>query len=135
MSIIGSLSAQDWQDSYVEAQDLAKNNNKNLLLVFAGSDWCAPCIKLEKTIWESEDFKEFSKSDLVLYRADFPRKKVNKLPENLAEQNNQLAEKYNPEGHFPLVVLLGENNTILGQTGYMKLSPQAYINHLKTFVK
>lgn len=132
MSVVTSLSAQDWQENYKEAQALAKENDKNLLLVFAGSDWCAPCIKLEKTIWESEEFKKFAETDLILYRADFPRKKANKLSEELTAQNNNLAEKYNAQGHFPLVVLLNEEAKVLGQTGYLKLSPDEYITHLKS---
>ncbi|CAM4352647.1 thioredoxin family protein [Zobellia nedashkovskayae] len=132
MSVVTSLSAQDWQENYKEAQAMAKENDKNLLLVFAGSDWCAPCIKLEKTIWESEEFKKFAETDLILYRADFPRKKANKLSEELTAQNNNLAEKYNAQGHFPLVVLLNEEAKVLGQTGYLKLSPDEYITHLKS---
>ncbi|WP_225901927.1 thioredoxin family protein [Zobellia barbeyronii] len=132
MSVVTSLSAQDWQENYAEAQALAKKNDKNLLLVFAGSDWCAPCIKLEKTIWESEEFKKFAEADLILYRADFPRKKANKLSEELTAQNNGLAEKYNSQGHFPLVVLLNKEAEVLGETGYLKLSPNEYITHLKS---
>ncbi|WP_289063245.1 thioredoxin family protein [uncultured Zobellia sp.] len=135
MSFVSSLFAQNWQENYAEAQALAKETNKNLLLVFAGSDWCAPCIKLEKTIWESANFKQFAKTDLVLYKADFPRKKANKLSKDLVIQNADLAEQYNPQGHFPLVVLLNEEGKVLGNTGYLKLTPEAYVNHLKTFLK
>jgi len=132
LSMVASISAQDWQENFANAQALAKKNNKGLLLVFAGSDWCAPCMKLEKAIWESEDFKSFSKSDLVLYKADFPRKKANRLSEAMTAQNHRLAEKYNPKGHFPLVVLLNGDAEVLGQTGYLKLSPNEYITHLKS---
>jgi hypothetical protein len=42
--------------------------------VFSGSDWCAPCIKLDKSIWQSTEFKEYAASNLILERADFPKK-------------------------------------------------------------
>ncbi len=50
-----------------------------MLLVFHGSDWCAPCIKLQKKIWQSEQFKTYSKESLVIVKLDFPRKKANQL--------------------------------------------------------
>ena len=31
--------------------------DKNIIIVFSGSDWCAPCIKLDKNIWQSDAFK------------------------------------------------------------------------------
>ena len=130
-----ALFAQNWQNKFEDAQQLATTENKLLILVFAGSDWCAPCIKLEREIWESEAFKAYAKDHYVLYKADFPRKKSNKLPKDMAEQNKQLAEKYNTKGYFPLVVILNGNGKVLGETAYKKLSPEDYIKHLNSFVK
>ncbi|MUH37876.1 thioredoxin family protein [Zobellia amurskyensis] len=130
-----SLSAQQWGENFADVLALAKKDDKTILLVFSGSDWCAPCIKLDKAIWQSEEFKQFSRQNLITYKADFPRKKANRLSDNLTEQNNKLAEKYNPQGHFPLVVLLDGNGGVLGQTGYLKLTPEAYVTHLKSFLE
>ncbi|MGB6151223.1 MAG: thioredoxin family protein, partial [Pricia sp.] len=63
------LSAQTWQASYDEALIEAKKQDKPMLLVFAGSDWCAPCIKLERTIWQSDAFRSHAASHLILYKA------------------------------------------------------------------
>ncbi len=130
-----ALLAQEWQPVYADALAGAKEQHKPILLVFAGSDWCAPCIKLEKKIWQSDVFRSYAKENYVLYKADFPRKKVNRLPDALAEQNGTLAEKYNPNGHFPLVLLLNSNELILGETGYLNSTPEAYIELLKSFIK
>lgn len=130
-----ALFCQEWQANYAEALAVAKEQHRPLLLVFAGSDWCAPCIKLDKSIWQSAIFRTYAKENYILYKADFPRKKANRLPEAIAEQNSTLAEKYNPNGHFPLVLLLDERGNILGETGYRKSTPEAYIEHLKSFIK
>lgn len=122
--------SQNWESSFQEAKETAAEKNKPLLLVFSGSDWCIPCMKLEKDIWESESFKDFALKDLVLYRADFPQKKKNKLSENLAGSNKKLAEKYNTKGYFPLVVLLNPSGKVLGQMGYEKIGPQQYIEKI-----
>lgn len=127
--------SQQWQPTYGDALACAKENNKPLLLVFSGSDWCAPCIKLDKSIWQSEEFKAYAKDNYVLYRADFPRKKDNRLSEELTAQNGQLAERFNTKGYFPLVVLLNQSEKVLGTTSYKKLSPKEYIALLNTFIK
>ncbi|WP_321538778.1 thioredoxin family protein [Flavobacterium piscinae] len=51
------LLAQNWQSNFQEAKVIAQKENKNIVLVFSGSDWCAPCMKLEKNIWMSDVFK------------------------------------------------------------------------------
>ena len=84
---------------------------------------------------ETDEFKKYASEKLVLVKADFPRKKANQLAADVKEQNNKLAETYNPNGHFPLVVLLNSNEKVLGNTGYKKLSPDQYISLLNSFVK
>lgn len=127
--------AQNWQSSFENAQSVATKEDKHILLVFSGSDWCAPCIKLEKNIWMSEEFKETAKKSWVLYKADFPKKKANLLSPELTLENKKLAEKYNKNGSFPLVVLLDKNGKILGMTGYKNVAPSEYISMIKKFVK
>jgi thioredoxin-related protein len=104
-------------------------------LVFSGSDWCAPCIKLDKTVWQSEEFKKESESKWVIYRADFPKKKVNQLDSALTESNKKLAAQYNAEGYFPLVLLLDKTGTVLGVDGYKNISAAAYIQLIHSFEK
>lgn len=127
--------SQDWQDNYEKAVSKAKDQNKPIVLVFAGSDWCTPCIKLDKTIWSSEEFKSYATSNYVLYKADFPRKKGNQLPKKRAQLNAALADRFNPQGHFPLVVILDSNEKVLGKTGYKKITPKEYISLVNDFVK
>src|SRR5690606_6296553 len=91
--------AQDWKYNVDEAKALATRENKNIVLVFSGSDWCAPCIKLDRNIWQSEEFKNESSRKWVLLKADFPKKKQNALPQPQQEHNDKLAEKYNQEGN------------------------------------
>jgi thioredoxin-related protein len=105
------------------------------LLVFSGSDWCAPCIKLDKSIWQSAEFKEYAASNLILERADFPKKKQNQLDPNLQKQNEVLAARYNKEGVFPLVVVLDSKGTVLGKASYKNVSPNEYITLLNSFIK
>ncbi|MGD1945125.1 MAG: thioredoxin family protein [Croceivirga sp.] len=132
-SIAGN--AQDWQTNFDSALAEALAENKPLLLVFSGSDWCAPCIKLDRSIWQSEEFQTHSEKNYVLYKADFPRKKKNQLDKSISIQNNALAERYNPKGYLPLVLILNENGEVLGKTGFQNIPPSAYIDLLDSFDK
>ena len=119
--------SQNWQTDFEQAKKIAADQNKNIIIVFSGSDWCAPCIKLDKNVWQSEVFKTEAAKDWVLVKADFPRKKANELSKEQTEHNRELAEKYNIEGSFPLVVLLEKNGKILGKMGFKNVSPEDYI--------
>lgn len=127
--------AQHWQSDYAEALSLAAERELPLVLVFSGSDWCAPCIKLDQWIWQSDEFKAYAHENYILYRADFPRKKSNRLSEEQVVQNRELAERFNSKGHFPLVVLLNGGEEVLGTTGFKKMAPLEYIAHLNTFLR
>ncbi len=133
--VINFTYAQNWQTNFEETKTIATKESKNILLVFSGSDWCAPCMKLEKNIWMSPEFQTEVQKNWVIYKADFPKKKNNQLPAELAEQNKRLAEKYNKGGSFPLVVLLEANGKVLGMTGFKNVSAAEYIKLIHTFDK
>ena len=125
--------SQNWVTDIVEAKSLATENNKTIVLVFQGSDWCGPCIKLDKEIWHTDEFKTYAKDHFVMLKADFPKRKKNALSKEQQDHNNKLAESYNKNGYFPLVVVLDENGKFLGSTGYKKMKPSDYIKILESF--
>ncbi|MDA3912191.1 MAG: thioredoxin family protein [Bacteroidales bacterium] len=127
------VNAQEWQTDFEKAKEIAAEKNQKIILVFSGSDWCAPCIKLDRQIWQSDEFKTYAKDNFFLLKADFPRKKNNKLSKEQQEKNNKLAEVYNTNGYFPFVIVLDKNGTVLGTTGYKKVTPKEYINILTSF--
>lgn len=129
------LMAQDWQSDFEKSKELASENDKVIVLVFQGSDWCAPCMKLEQEIWGTEEFINYSKQHYVMLKADFPRKKKNQVEDEQLKKNKDLAEKYNSQGYFPFVVVLDKTGIVLGETGYKKMTPYQYINHLNSFIK
>ena len=130
-----ALQAQEWETNFEEAKNLATQEDQNIVLVFQGSDWCAPCIRLDKEVFNTTVFQNYAQNHFVLLKADFPRKKKNRLHADQQQQNNALAEKYNQQGLFPLVVLLDNEGKVLGQAGYEKMGPEAYIQLLTSFEK
>ena len=133
---IGTIGySQNWKTNFEEAKIEATKENKNILLVFSGSDWCAPCMKLENVVWKSDAFQAEATKSWVIYKADFPKKKANQLSSELSERNNKLAEKYNKNGSFPLVVLLDKTGKIIGMTGFKNVSAVDYIALIHSFEK
>jgi thioredoxin-related protein len=107
------LSSTIWETDFEKAKEEAKDEHKYILLNFSGSDWCGPCIRMHKEIFESGPFTEYSNEHLVLLNADFPRLKKHSLSSDQQKKNDQLADTYNKEGKFPLTLLLTADGKIL----------------------
>jgi thioredoxin-related protein len=127
--------SQKWNTNFEDVKIKAEKENKNILLVFSGSDWCGPCIKLDKTVWKSIEFQAEADKNWIIYKADFPKKKANQLSAEMIESNNKLAEKYNKNGSFPLVVLLDKKGKVIGMTGFKNVSAPDYIKLIHSFEK
>jgi len=85
------------------------------LIIFEGSDWCANCWRLEKTVLQDTVFlKELERLDITIEKIDFPQK--NRQPEKTRQYNNSIAEKYDFDGSFPGLVL-----TKKGANRYQKI--------------
>lgn len=135
IAIQGTSIAQEWQTEISKAKEIAVKEDRPIILVFQGSDWCAPCMKLDKEIWSTEVFKKYAKEHYVLLQADFPRRKQNRLSKEQEAANAKLAEKYNKRGIFPFVAVIDKNGKLLGETGYKKVTPEEYIKLLNSFIK
>ena len=127
--------SQNWESNFEEAKARATKENKNIILVFSGSDWCAPCMKLDKVVWQSDIFKFDSEKNWVIYKADFPKKKANQLTDEKIKENKQLAEKYNLQGSFPLLVILDKNAKVIAMTGYKNITAEEYVKLIHSFEK
>ena len=108
-----AMSFTTWQPDFEKAKQIAKEKHQLILLNFSGSDWCGPCMRMQKEIFEDEVFSRMSDSTLVLVNADFPRDKKNQLDKLTKKQNELLADKYDPTGKFPFTLLLDANGNIL----------------------
>ena len=126
--------AQEWQYDFDKAKKTATAEDKPIIVVFSGSDWCAPCIKLDRNVWQSEAFKKEA-SNWVLVKADFPRKKANELSKEQTEHNRKLADKYNLEGSFPLVVIMDNNGKVIAKMGFKNVSAEEDIKMIYTQIE
>ena len=114
----------------------AKRENKLLLLEFASSDSCPPCVLLQQTVFSSPEFIAFAGSNLDFVRLDFPLK-VNLRPDTTAT-NELLMQQYGVVA-FPTFIALDRNGkpfwTMLGVTNESLFEPTNFINLLKDVKK
>ena len=133
--VVLTISSSEWLTDFNQAKALAKQNDKMILLNFSGSDWCAPCIQMKKTVFEMSVFQNYASEELILVRADFPRHKKNQLDAEQQSHNEKLAELYNPKGKFPLTLLLDSNGKVIKEwDGYGGAKAEEFVNELKAKV-
>jgi thioredoxin-related protein len=124
-----------WQTDFEKAKQSAQSEHKFILLNFSGSDWCGPCIRLHKEIFNSDGFTQYANDHLILVNADFPRLKKNQLSKEQQHQNDQLANEYNSRGIFPLTLLLGSDGKILKSwEGFPNGSADEFTGQVKTAI-
>jgi thioredoxin-related protein len=110
--------ATDWPTDYAKALETAKRENKRVFLDFTGSDWCGPCIQLNKRVFSRPEFINYAEKNLVLVEIDYPQRK--KQSPALVKQNERLAKQYGiEEKGYPTLVLVDPAGKILRElNGY-----------------
>jgi thioredoxin-related protein len=120
-----------WLTNYNKALELARAENKTVLLDFTGSDWCGWCTRMVKETFNQKEFANYAAKNLVLVEVDFPHNKVQS--EELKAQNAELQRKFGGRG-YPNFVLLDKEGKPLGrQSGYLEGGPRAFIAKLEGF--
>ena len=126
------LMSAGWRTDFDKAKAEAKQEHKLILLKFSGSDWCLPCIRMEKDVFDNDSFGRFASGHLVMINADFPRLAKHKQDKTLVKQNEALAEQYNKGGHFPYTLLIDADGRVLKVwDGYAGAKPEEYIRQIK----
>ena len=127
------LMSAGWRTDFDKAVTDARRDHKLVLLKFSGSDWCLPCIRMEKDVFSNDSFSHFAAGNLVMVNADFPRLSKNKLSGDLVKQNESLAERYNKAGHFPLTLLINADGKVVkAWEGYTGTKPEEFIRQIKS---
>ncbi len=117
--------------------DLAKakahaiDSDQNILMVFAGSDWCKPCIQFKKDILESNEFSDRLGNQISVLYLDFPARKKNRLSKEQTAHNEALAERYNKSGAFPKIILLDADEKVLATPEFKGQSALDFVHELQ----
>jgi thioredoxin-related protein len=131
-SIQAPPSKPGWITSVEQGQQEAKANNKLVLLDFTGSDWCGWCVLLDREVFSKPKFKEYASKNLVLVEVDFP--KMKQVSDATRKENVRLAQRYQIQG-FPTIIVLNSEGQVVGEFGYVKGGPDAFIAVLEKLRK
>lgn len=119
--------SEGWTEDFEAAKKRAKEEKKDLLVDFTGSDWCEPCMMLEQQVLGTEKFKIEAPKSFVLVKLDFPRK-TPQDPE-IKKKNAALMREYKVGG-FPTIILMSESGKAYAQAGYQPGGPEGYLKNL-----
>lgn len=127
--LVGSVVNAQSHTNADEAFKIANESKKVVLLIFSGSDWCAPCVEFDKKVIQQAAFQSFAEQSLVILKADFPQR--SKMPRELEEQNEGLASLYNPKGIFPMVLLLRSDKSVIATISIKHQNADEFITDVK----
>lgn len=68
-----SLAQINKETDWDTAQSLAKQQNKDILIILTGSEWCRPCVKMKRNVIEQAKFIEYVHKKLVIFEINIPQ--------------------------------------------------------------
>ena len=126
---LNSQAADGWLVDFEKAKVQAAKEGKSILMEFTGSDWCPPCIQLEKNVLSQEAFKTGAPKNFILLKLDSPRDKSKQTPEEI-EQYQVLSKQYAVQG-VPTIFLTDAKGKPYWQTvGYSGDPADKYVANL-----
>ncbi len=121
-----------WIEDYRKAQAIAAQQKRYIFLTFTASDSSVWCEKMDKEVFETDDFKKYARKYLVLTKIDFPT--ATTQPEGLITQNKNLAEMFAIRG-YPTIIVLNPLGQRVGDAKYQKGGSEVFLKELSVIIK
>lgn len=109
----------EWHTDYTSACQLAKKEDKALLLFFNGSDWSGWAMKMKHEVLDEAHFLERVGSTFICVEVDFPKHTL--LPDETLHQNVLLKQRYHVSD-IPSLIILDADQRVISQMNYMSES-------------
>ena len=103
----------------------AKEEKKNVYLLFTGSDWCLPCMTLEQTVLQHRLWTTYAASSLVIHVCDFPATRG--LDPETERENNRLKASFGVKNLPTQIILNGEGEELRRRVGYTRGPVTPYV--------
>lgn len=131
-SLTAFAGGEGWLTDWNEAVKQSKKTGKPILADFTGSDWCGWCIKLNKEVFSTKEFKSWAAKNVILLEVDFPNQK--KQSTAIKKQNDMLQKKFNIEG-FPTIVFMNASGKEIGRSGYKEGGAKVWTSDAAKIIK
>ncbi len=107
-----------WYTDFQKANEESIKTGKPIFGFFTGSDWCGWCIRLQKAVFSKDEFINWASEKVILLELDFPKRTAQ--PENIKNQNAQLAKAFNVRGYPTVWIFKTTHNS---ETNQINLEP------------
>ncbi|MFK7909090.1 MAG: thioredoxin family protein [Akkermansiaceae bacterium] len=94
-----------WMTDIDAALAKAKSEKKDVLVEFTGSDWCPPCIMMDKKVFSKKKFTDGASKKFILVKIDIPNK-----DKALKKKNSKVMRKYSVNGVPTVLLFNGEDS-------------------------
>lgn len=94
------------------ATELAEKQNKQILIILTGSDWCTPCKKMDKRVINQSEFQEYANERLVLFLIDKTKKVILDRENPIHKDYEMFQEKYMTNALPSLILTDSKGNKI-----------------------
>lgn len=124
---------EGWEVSLEKARVQSVKTGKPILANFTGSDWCGWCIKLKKSVFVTDEFKQWAEKNVILLELDFPKRVA--VPAEIKKQNSELAQAFGVRGYPTVWIFKFTEDSGTGETKIAGLAKTGYMANAKSWIK
>lgn len=103
--------ADPWVVDFEAAKKMAAAQNKRLLVLFTGTDWCPPCQSFQSEVAYNADFLKIFSTSFVFVKVDWLRNRPQ--PPAEAARVNALRREYGVASYPTLMVLAADGTQLM----------------------
>ena len=127
-----------WYLNYTEVTELAKKENKLVLLFFHGSNWCPPCIKMQKEVFAADTSIKVVSEKMLFLDVDFRTEP--KLSEAQLTHNRKVKKRFSlpddfTQGYPQVVIINGKGEVQYQEKGYDGRGPAYLMDKIDDLLK
>ena len=86
---------EGWLIGHAQVIEQAEKENKPIMVNFTGSDWCGWCIRLDKAVFQTNEFKKWAKENVILLEIDNPKRTTLSKIYGLSEEDGKKLKNEN----------------------------------------
>ena len=127
-----SLRGAPWLTDHGTAVLRRSAENKPMLILFTGSDWCPACQELRRSVFVQPEFVSYARANLILLEVDFPKSRPMSV---VQKQSNQALAKAYRVTHYPTMVLVDTKGVEAFRIQYNGGTAKGFVADLDDYVR
>ena len=96
-------------EDYEITKTEAIKQNKSILIILTGSEWCKPCVKMKKNVFSNPDFVSLLENNFVIFEINLQR--YFDMDSKLYKNYRFFQDKYSSNA-LPSIIVLDKNENL-----------------------